>query len=332
MTIWTDARTLVGEGETETALDLVESFLKGRLDGVLAKRVRQLLDTAIMLKARIRRRATASMRGLLTTTEADVERARQDLVLLELISEIEAMDTFRAPSASINPPIPAGLEKLMGAENQMRSTGWLKEGLRMASAVCRLTDQTTFGSGFRCREDAILTNHHVIARIEEAVTFRAEFLFEEDAFHKLGAPLSVALEPQRLFWTSQNLDVTLVGIAKFPRTDITVIPLIANHPVNVDDHVSIIQHPSGGPKQIAVTNNRILNIYGQYMHYTTDTLPGSSGSPVFADSWRVIAIHHAGGNMQKNARGDVIFANEGILINAILANDGFQTIYSSPAQ
>ena len=29
-------------------------------------------------------------------------------------------------------------------------------------------------------------------------------------------------------------------------------------------------------------------------HYTGDTKPGSSGSPVFSDAWEVIALHHSG--------------------------------------
>jgi V8-like Glu-specific endopeptidase len=45
------------------------------------------------------------------------------------------------------------------------------------------------------------------------------------------------------------------------------------------------------------------------------TIPGSSGSPVFNDAWKVIAIHHAGGELISNERGDRMFANEGILVS-----------------
>jgi hypothetical protein len=56
-----------------------------------------------------------------------------------------------------------------------------------------------------------------------------------------------------------------------------------------------------------------------YLRRPTDTLPGSSASPVFNDSWRVVALHHAGGNLVKNARGERLFANEGILMCDVVA-------------
>ena len=41
--------------------------------------------------------------------------------------------------------------------------------------------------------------------------------------------------------------------------------------------------------------------------------PGSSGSPVFDDAWRVVAVHHAGGNLVTSPAGERRFINEGIL-------------------
>jgi hypothetical protein len=149
----------------------------------------------------------------------------------------------------------------------------------------------------------------------------------EDAARKLRVPISVALDPERLFRTSEKLDTTIIGLSMLPPQDVTVIPLSSGVTAGVSDRVSIIQHPSGGPKQIAVTNNRTLNIYDPYVQYMTDTMPGSSGSPVFLDSWQVVAIHHAGGNMRKNSRGDAIFANEGVLIGALFADAGFRDAY-----
>lgn len=33
---------------------------------------------------------------------------------------------------------------------------------------------------------------------------------------------------------------------------------------------------------------------GDFLHYRTDTAPGSSGAPVFNDQWQVVALHRAG--------------------------------------
>jgi hypothetical protein len=327
MALWDDARSLIGEGEAESALDLMESFLKGRLAGPLGKRVRPLLDTVVLLRAQGRRLETNFLERTLTAAEYEADRAKRDQAILRLTREVERVDNLRPPVLISDLPDQVVSEKLMGSESQLRSTGWLNEGLRLASAVCRLTDDIILGSGFRCRPDAVMTNHHVIGGKDAATKFRAEFFFEEDAARKLRVPIPVALDPERFFWTSERLDTTIIGLSMLPPQDVGIIPLSSGVTAGVNDRVSIIQHPSGGPKQIAVTNNRILNIYDPYVQYMTDTMPGSSGSPVFLDSWQVVAIHHAGGNMRKNARGEAIFANEGVLIGALFADAGFRDAY-----
>jgi V8-like Glu-specific endopeptidase len=327
MALWDDARSLIGDGEAEAALDLMEAFLRGRVGGPLAQRVRPLLDTVVLLRAQGRRLETNLLQGTLTAADYRVEKTRRDQAILGLTREVERVDNLPPPILVNELPDQVVSEKLMSSESQLRSTGWLAEGLRLASAVCRLTNGVILGSGFRCRPDAVITNHHVVGGKEAATKFRAEFFFEEDAARNLRVPISVTLAPEKLFWTSDKLDVTIVGLGIVPSQDIGVIPLSADLSAEVNDRVSIIQHPSGGPKQIAVTNNRIVNIFHPYIQYVTDTLPGSSGSPVLLDSWQVVAIHHAGGNMRKNASGDVIFANEGVLIRALFANAGFLQAY-----
>jgi endonuclease G len=92
----------------------------------------------------------------------------------------------------------------------------------------------------------------------------------------------------------------------------------------VGDGVTIIQHPKGEDKQIALNANEVLGQLNQHLFYTTDTEPGSSGSPVFNKDWRVVAIHHAGktdaeGGLVVNAKGDRKGANRGILFRDIFA-------------
>lgn len=42
----------------------------------------------------------------------------------------------------------------------------------------------------------------------------------------------------------------------------------------------------------AFRQNRVTRILETLIHYQTDTLGGSSGSPVFNDQWELIALHH----------------------------------------
>jgi endonuclease G len=94
--------------------------------------------------------------------------------------------------------------------------------------------------------------------------------------------------------------------------------------------VTIIQHPLGGTKQIALTANKIIGIDRDRhkLFYQTDTEPGSSGSPVFNNEWKVIALHHAGktesdGGLVIDVKtGEKRGANEGILIKEIVQNIG----------
>ena len=62
--------------------------------------------------------------------------------------------------------------------------------------------------------------------------------------------------------------------------------------------------------------NEIVSIHETVVRYTTDTEPGSSGSPVFNNSWRLIALHHAAGE-QDPGTGQWI-NNEGVRIDKVI--------------
>ncbi|XSC42439.1 trypsin-like serine peptidase [Bradyrhizobium sp. RDT10] len=60
--------------------------------------------------------------------------------------------------------------------------------------------------------------------------------------------------------------------------------------------LSIVQHPGGQSKQIAIRENKLLPFDDteDFLTYQSDTFRGSSGSPVFNDLWDVVALHHSG--------------------------------------
>ena len=212
------------------------------------------------------------------------------------------------------------------AAAQLKSLSWLHQALIRAQSVCRVTGSAGRGTGFVISGGILLTNNHVLRTSAEASHASVEFNFEEDEFGNIKEVVKYSLNTTT-FITSKELDCTAVRIND--RTDVPVSRwgalefVSSNDQIAIGDHVAIIQHPRGGPKQICLTDNKVVNLFADKLQYTTDTMPGSSGAPVFNDEWRVVAIHHAGGNLPKNKKNDRIFANQGVLIQAILADGGF---------
>lgn len=71
------------------------------------------------------------------------------------------------------------------------------------------------------------------------------------------------------------------------------------HKINEQEFVSSIQHPGGDEKYISIRENRVVKIgdpqhaqLAPWLWYTSDTAPGSSGTPVLNDQWQVVAVHH----------------------------------------
>ena len=79
---------------------------------------------------------------------------------------------------------------------------------------------------------------------------------------------------------------------------------------------------------LVLRSNRVVALPDKtpYIHYETDTEPGSSGSPAYNDQWEVIALHHAGvpeldanDNPVRDAQGRVKWvANEGIRVSRLM--------------
>ncbi len=62
----------------------------------------------------------------------------------------------------------------------------------------------------------------------------------------------------------------------------------------------------------------MTEVFENRVRYTTDTEPGSSGSPVFNNRWDLIAIHHAAGRWDAGANAWV--SNEGMRMDKIIAD------------
>jgi endonuclease G len=230
---------------------------------------------------------------------------------------------------------PNGLERLIGASD-LNSINFLDRGRRAADAVCRIKlpmeGGEAYGTGFLVGPRLLVTNNHVLASATEAAQAEAEFGYEHDIDGVLKRPVAFNLDPAQIFYTSTELDITFVALAPMSENGVPLdrygwLPLIPMTGKAVDgEWVSIIQHPHGDPKQIAIHASQITRIdeelvpydISNFVHYSTDTEPGSSGSPVLNDQWQVVAVHHKAVRDPGSDPSDPKWlANEGVRISQI---------------
>jgi endonuclease G len=160
-----------------------------------------------------------------------------------------------------------------------------------------------FATGFLIASNLILTNNHVFAAASECENCAIQFGYE-----KVNGLLSEGtlfpLDPRVLFYTNPQLDFTVVGVSWAALVTGTLLAQFRSLPlipttgkILVGQPISIIQYPDAGPKKYGVRDNELLippQDNDPYLEYTTDTLPGSSGSPAFNRDWEVVALHHSG--------------------------------------
>ena len=230
-------------------------------------------------------------------------------------------------------PIPSA-EKLVGFGGFLPSN-FLSKGAILSKSVGRISIGGGFGTGFLIQGGFLLTNWHVIKNEIEAKKATVCFWYE------LGNSLyqnEVVLDPDNGFATGggfENDDWTVVKIMENLEdlAKLGVQPIqIKTTVVTEGEKVNIIQHPKGDLKKVCFRNNIIYSTSSNLIHYSTDTLPGSSGSPIFNDNWDVVGIHHAGGGVSSikvDGLEKTIWTNEGISINHVINginNSGVFTI------
>jgi len=216
-------------------------------------------------------------------------------------------------------------EKVMGTRPTFLPISFLETGLERAKSVVRVVCPGGFGSGFLIRDNLLITNHHVISNEDQARKTKVECNYQLTA-GGLSAPVETyKLSPDEVFATSpmdEGDDWTVVRVEGDPNSKWGSLAL-APAEVKAEDYVQIVQHPSGEPKQVALYHNVVAFANDDRVQYLTDTLPGSSGSPVFDKGWRLVALHHSGGWITEPGSKSVYFRNEGIHVNALLR--GLQT-------
>jgi endonuclease I/V8-like Glu-specific endopeptidase len=191
-------------------------------------------------------------------------------------------------------------------KSDLMSVNYLELGTQAARSVGRIRIQSSnqgidgYGTGFMVSPQLLLTNHHVLLSHQAASFSQIEFNYQDGADGQPLHSIVFNLDSEAFFLTDARLDYTLVAVRGEARNNISLSEFGWNRLVEaegkiiVGEYVSIIQHPSGKSKQLALRENQLIDVLDDFLHYRTDTAPGSSGSPVFNDQWEVVALHHSG--------------------------------------
>jgi endonuclease G, mitochondrial len=220
-------------------------------------------------------------------------------------------------------------ERVLGG-NDLMPVAYLERGAIAARAVARIAlDGGGYGTGFLIAPRVLITNNHVIGNKETAARAMANFRYEVNLKDVVAEEVTVELVPDELFHTSpvDQLDFTVVAISpKVSLRQFGFLPLIKDTGKTAEgEWLTIIQHPSGQRKQLCVRENKFVKRTDNMLWYTTDTEPGSSGSPVFNNDWFVVALHHSG--VQETKDGMAVLqpngepkwiANEGVRVSRIV--------------
>lgn len=264
--------------------------------------------------------------------------------LAELERDLETAYGGDPPS----PDLPDRPEVLIfGGTGEWVSTAFLDQARSAGKRVARLripryehgrfvNPVGAVGTAWLVAPGLLLTNHHVVAARDDN-----EPAVAESDLHLQVAGAEAWFDYHTEGGTAVRAPVREVA-ALDARLDYAVLRVPSDaepgdrRPLTAGRHrpeltrgnrLNIVQCPSGGPLRYAIRNNFFVGPGrgSQHIRYLTDTLQGSSGSPVFDDRWQVIAMHRGHRRVDPSmfegepaTDGIVKFHNEGILLADIL--------------
>jgi V8-like Glu-specific endopeptidase len=230
-----------------------------------------------------------------------------------------------------NPVEEDTLEVLTMEVSSLLPINFLERGITASRSVAKVEikngSMINVGTGFLFKIQGnnvlfFMTNHHVINEKAQIENTRIIFNYEEDANGESKASKTFRIDADGPWYSSpiKELDTTIFRLLPIGDS-LNEFGYLTLKKIDVkkNDFVNIIQHPAGQMKQISLYHNIVTSANDREIQYLTDTLKGSSGSPVFNSNWDIVALHHSGGI--KKIEDDITiskYRNVGININGII--------------
>jgi len=237
-------------------------------------------------------------------------------------------------------------ERIINGNNEMVFTHFFDRGLRASRSVARVSRRDSAGNvspegtGSLVSTQLLMTNHHVMSDARTAARSVADFGYELDISGSETAYQRWTLDPDTFFAADEDLDVAVVAALPPPDAHEAYAAEVghcvltdAESALTIGEFVNVVQHPDGQRKQVAFRENRLLERSEDMLWYAADTMPGSSGAPVFNDQWVMVALHRRAiprkdgkvvfnkdGTVHKKGQPDDRvdwIANEGVQVSAV---------------
>lgn len=190
-------------------------------------------------------------------------------------------------------------------------------------------DGEELATGFLVAPGLLLTNCHVLPSEHVAQTASVTFNGQVDSDRSPRMRHTFRLDHKSAYLADRSLDFCFVGVSSTssrgsPLRNFGYLKLhAATGKILRNEFATIIQQPRSRQKHVVFRDSEIIvynydsELTGEevadnnHIYYAVDTLPVSSGAPVFSDQWYVVALHRGGvPEMRKRFREGVVAAGK----------------------
>lgn len=171
-----------------------------------------------------------------------------------------------------------------------------------ATALIKIPAKSSRCTGFLINDNMIMTNHHCVSKASHARNLTATFGYTDKSKGK-------AFTCDQFVTANSGLDIGIIKCQGNPGKSLPKV-VLADYQGEAKDKIYITHqncnyksNPSCKPTQ-KYSEGVVMRSNRSNIEHNADTLPGSSGSPIFDKaSHKVMAIHNAGANFGPNNGG-----------------------------